>query len=214
MIRGTPRKSCNGSRAIKWSLLRHLFLMSSSALCIPLTALAQDEVGMWYVNPYGGGITPDKPWGGKGSTALAGLDIGTKFSAAWSAELDLNGARLNDRFRSGHTGLYGGALDLLRIFNRGASFAPYLSIGAGLTHDAPPSGTSLESRTEFMTQPGLGAIIKVWQSADGAASLALRPTSGRDPQLDAAIAETLQQLKTAQPAPLKSAPPVSTQVGK
>jgi len=175
MMRGTPQKSCNGSRAIKWSLLRHLFLMSSLAPCIPLTAIAQDEVGQWYVNPYGGGITPDKPWGGKESTALAGLDIGTKFSASWSAELDLNGARLSDRFRSGHTGLCGGALDLLRIFNRGASFAPYLSIGAGLTHDAPPSGTSLESRTEFMTQPGLGAIVKVWQSADGAGSLALRP---------------------------------------
>ncbi len=37
---------------------------------------------------------------------------------------------------------------------------------------------------------------------------------GRDTQLDAAIAEVLEQLKTARPVALKSAPPVPTQVGK
>ena len=36
----------------------------------------------------------------------------------------------------------------------------------------------------------------------------------RDPQLDAAIAEVLEQLKTAKQIPLKSAPPMPTQVGK
>jgi tricorn protease len=36
----------------------------------------------------------------------------------------------------------------------------------------------------------------------------------RDPQLDAAIAAVLDQLKTAKPMPLKSAPPYPTQVGK
>jgi tricorn protease len=36
----------------------------------------------------------------------------------------------------------------------------------------------------------------------------------RDPQLDAAIASVLEQLKTAKPMPLKSAPPYPTQVGK
>ncbi|MGB6354763.1 MAG: PDZ domain-containing protein [Steroidobacteraceae bacterium] len=36
----------------------------------------------------------------------------------------------------------------------------------------------------------------------------------RDPQLDAAIAQVLDQLKTARPLPLKSAPPIPTQVGK
>ncbi len=36
----------------------------------------------------------------------------------------------------------------------------------------------------------------------------------RDPQLDAAIAEALERLKTAKPTVLKSAPPVPTQVGK
>jgi len=36
----------------------------------------------------------------------------------------------------------------------------------------------------------------------------------RDPQLDAAIAEVLEELKSAKPIPLKSAPPVPTQMGK
>lgn len=155
--------------------MRPLVLVSLPVLCVALTALAQDEVGQWYFNPYLGGITPDKPWGAKGSTALYGLDIGTNFSATWSAELDLNGARLSDRVGSGHSGLYGGALDLLRVFNRGGVVAPYLSIGAGVAHAAPPSGTGLESRTEFMAQPGFGAIIKAWESVDGSRSFALRP---------------------------------------
>jgi tricorn protease len=36
----------------------------------------------------------------------------------------------------------------------------------------------------------------------------------RDPQLDAAIAEVLEQLKTAKPIPLKTAPPLPTRLGK
>jgi tricorn protease len=36
----------------------------------------------------------------------------------------------------------------------------------------------------------------------------------RDPQLDAAIAEVLEELKSAKPIPLKSAPPMPTQIGK
>ena len=36
----------------------------------------------------------------------------------------------------------------------------------------------------------------------------------RDPQLDAAIAEVLEELKTAKTPPLKTAPPVPTQIGK
>jgi tricorn protease len=36
----------------------------------------------------------------------------------------------------------------------------------------------------------------------------------RDPQLDAAIAEVLEELKTAKPVPRKTAPPLPTQIGK
>ena len=37
---------------------------------------------------------------------------------------------------------------------------------------------------------------------------------GKDPQLDAAIAQVLEELKTAKPIPLRGAPPYPTQVGK
>jgi tricorn protease len=42
----------------------------------------------------------------------------------------------------------------------------------------------------------------------------LAVNEGRDPQLDAAIASVLEQLKTAKPVPLKSAPPYPTQLGR
>jgi tricorn protease len=42
----------------------------------------------------------------------------------------------------------------------------------------------------------------------------LAVNAGNDPQLDAAIADVLEQLKTAKQIPLKSAPPMPTQVGK
>jgi len=151
------------------------FLLSVWVACIPAEALAQAAVGRWYVNPYAGGITPDKPWGARGSGALYGLDIGTSLFETYSAEIDLNDAPLSDRFGPGHNSLYGGALELLRVFNRGARFAPYVSIGAGVTHSAPPSGTGLESRTEFMAQPGGGLMIGLWASGDGSSCLALRP---------------------------------------
>jgi hypothetical protein len=164
---GAPDESYTMAGTCVWRL-------SLLLLCAPLAALAQDEAASWYVSPSLGGITPDKPWGGNGSAALYGLDIGTRFSPDWSAELDLNDARLTDRVGSGHSSLSAGALELLRVFNGGRVFAPYLSIGAGVTHAAPPPGIGLENRTEFMAQPGLGAIIKVWQSPRGAGSLALR----------------------------------------
>lgn len=153
-----------------------LILPGLAALCGPLTALGEeDEVGRWYLNPYAGGITPDKPWGAKGGSVLYGLDVGMNFAPAWSAELDVNGAPLRDRFRPGDIWLYGGALDLLRVFRRDARLQPYASFGVGLTHVAPPSGIALESRTEFMAQPGGGAIIRLWTSGNGSHSLALRP---------------------------------------
>jgi hypothetical protein len=133
------------------------------------------EVGSWYLNPYLGGITPDKPWHASGSAVVYGVDVGMNLSASWGAEVDLSGARLDDRLEEGHSGLYGGALDVLRVFNRGGRFVPYLLIGAGLTRDLPPAGVALVSRTEFMVQPGVGAMLKLWESADHSRSLALRP---------------------------------------
>jgi Outer membrane protein beta-barrel domain len=155
-------------------MVRGLLLTGLLVLGVPRLALAQLSED-WYVNPYLGGITPDKPWHASGSGGIYGLDIGTALSAAWSAELDLSGAPLRDRTASGDDGLYGAALEVLRVFDRGARFAPYLSFGAGLTHYAPSAGAGSQSRTEFMMQPGAGVMIRLWESADGSRSLALRP---------------------------------------
>jgi hypothetical protein len=155
--------------------MRRACLLSLLVLWFPLLALAEEEAGRWYLNPYLGGIVPDKPWGGRGSALLYGLDFGISLSAAWTTELDVNAASLSDRYGAGHINLYGGALTLLRVFNRGARLAPYVSFGAGLTEVAPPSGIPLASRTEFMAQPGIGAFVKVWVRSDGSRALALRP---------------------------------------
>jgi hypothetical protein len=144
-------------------------------LCVPLTAHGQSAGGEWYVNPYLGGITPDKPWGATGSAALIGVDLGAKLSAAWSSELDVEDGMLRDRADSGHSNLYGVALAALRVFDRGGLLAPYLSLGAGASCFAPAAHSALASRTEFMWQAGGGTLVRLWAPADGASSLALRP---------------------------------------
>lgn len=151
------------------------YICGALLAALPLAAYAGDEADHWYLNPYAGGITPDKLWGGNGATFLYGLDIGKNFGANWAAELDLNGSNFNDRFDSGHVGLYGAALDGLRVWNRAGRFAPYIDLGAGVTHAVPPGSTGLSSRTDFMAQGGVGAFIKLWENADASRSLALRP---------------------------------------
>ena len=142
--------------------------------CVSLPAGAQ-AAGEWYLNAYGGGITPDKPWGASGHGVLYGLDLGMNIADAWQAELDLNQATLNDRLGSHQSRLEAGALQLLRVFGRGARFAPFVSLGAGLNHEAPGAGSGVMSHTEFMVQPGIGALVRLWERADGSVSLALRP---------------------------------------
>jgi len=155
--------------------MRCLLLVGLLCLCAAHAGHGEEPARSWYMNPYLGGITPDKPWGGNGSAALYGLDVGKNLSPAWGIELDLNDAPLSDRFGPQRSQLYGGALQLLRVFRIKRGFAPYLSIGSGVTHLAPPAGIPLQRRTEFMVQAGTGAIVGLWESGDGWRSLALRP---------------------------------------
>jgi hypothetical protein len=155
--------------------MRCCFLLGWVILWIPAAGLAQDASGPWYLNPYLGGITPDKPWHAAGAAVVYGLDIGTTLTPSWSAELNLNGASLRDRDGRDHSSLYGTALNVLRVFNSGARLALYLSMGAGVTHFAPASSSALQSRTEFMAQPGAGALIRLWEGPGALRSLALRP---------------------------------------
>jgi Outer membrane protein beta-barrel domain len=140
--------------------------------CAPLAALAQARPDSWYVNAEVGGIIPDKPWGARGSAPLFGLDLGRSLSGGWSTELDLTYARLDDRRGSDHSSLEGAALQALRVFDFGARVLPYVSLGAGITHEAPGAGSGLLARTEFMAQPGLGALLGLWDARG--AGLALR----------------------------------------
>jgi Outer membrane protein beta-barrel domain len=154
--------------------MRRAVLVSFLILCMALPARAE-EAGHWYLNAFAGGITPDKPWGASGRATLYGFDLGVNLADAWSAELDLSRANLSDRLGSQDSRLEGGALQVLRVFDRGAWFAPYVSLGAGLTHEAAGANSGVVSHTEFMVQPGIGAFLRIWERADGAASLALRP---------------------------------------
>lgn len=151
--------------------MRHL-LAAVLILGAPALACAGDEVGHWYLDPYVGGITPDSDWSSTGTTVDYGFAIGHNFSPDWTAELNLNGARLSDKATSGHLGLYAASLDLLRVWNRTGVFAPYISAGAGALQVQPQSGSN---RTFFLAQAGIGAFIKLWESADGSRSFALRP---------------------------------------
>ncbi|HEX8783952.1 MAG TPA: outer membrane beta-barrel protein, partial [Steroidobacteraceae bacterium] len=155
--------------------MRRLILFSLCVLCASRGVVAQNEVGQWYLNPYVGGVTPDAEWATTGKKIMYGFDLGKNLSKAWSVELDLNGSRLSYRYGDGHVGLYSGAFDALRVFNRGSTFAPYLSLGVGAIHDSPPDGVGLSSRTEFMAQGGLGAFIKLWENSTGSRTIFLRP---------------------------------------
>jgi OmpA-OmpF porin, OOP family len=149
--------------------------LSLLVLLAPLVAFAQGEPDHWYVSPYVGAIAPDAEWGSTGSKVLYGLDIGRNFGRYWAAELDLNGSSLDYRYGPGHVGLYGAALDGLFVFNRGHVFAPYLVLGVGATRASPPSGQGLSNRTDFMTQAGVGAFIRLYENPAGTFSFSLRP---------------------------------------
>jgi hypothetical protein len=138
----------------------------------PLASVAQATPDSWYLNAEVGGVIPDKPWGARGSAPLYGLDIGHSLAPGWSAELDLTYADLDARRGGGHNGLEGAALQGLRIFDTRTRVAPYVSLGAGLTHEAPGAGSGFISRTEFMVQPGAGALVRLWDTRGG--SLGLR----------------------------------------
>ena len=166
---------------------RFCICFSLLILSVPLTALGQDQYGHWYdgvghfyVNPYAGGITPDRPWLATGSQADFGLDLGYNFSPAWSAEFDFNYARLKYRYVTGdHVTVDHGAVNGLRVFNRGGVFSPYLLLGVGALHNSSPAGLAnqvfLSSGTNFMAQGGVGAFIRLWENSDASATFSLRP---------------------------------------
>jgi OOP family OmpA-OmpF porin len=153
-------------------------LLGLLMLVAPAAGLAGDEAGHWYINPYAGGISPDKTWAGSTtSRLLSGIDVGNNLSALWTVELDFNYASLSSHLGpgGGHVNLWGASLDALRVWSRFSRFAPYIVLGVGAAGDRPPTGLGLTSRTDFMAQGGVGAFIRLWENSDASQSFSLRP---------------------------------------
>jgi OmpA-OmpF porin, OOP family len=140
--------------------------------CAPLVAFAGDEVGQWYINPFIGGIEGDSRRATNDSAVDYGVGLGKNFAENWSLELNFNRASLRDKFDSSDTTLGDLSLDLLRVWRRDSMFAPYVSAGAGWLRQSE-SGT--DNRDFLAPQVGIGAFIKLWESADSSQSFSLRP---------------------------------------
>jgi OmpA-OmpF porin, OOP family len=150
-------------------------LCSAFLIAAPLLAAADDEVGHWYVDPQIGGIGTDSVRH-TNDGLLYGLGFGNNLSEQWSAELNFNGTQqLSDSRDPGHLNLYGGSLDFLRVFDRPARVAPYISLGIGAVRDSASAASSTSSSTDFMAQAGVGLFLKLWENADASHSFGLRP---------------------------------------
>ena len=148
------------------------FILSLALACAPLVAFAGDEVGQFYINPFIGGIDADSRRDTSESAVDYGVGFGKHFAEDWSLELNFNRASLRDKFDSSDTTLSDLSLDLLRVWRRDSTFAPYVSAGAGWLRQSE-SGT--DNRDFLAPQVGIGAFIKLWENADSSQSFSLRP---------------------------------------
>lgn len=149
--------------------------MKALALACVLTAPAlatATEVGHWYVTPQFGGISVDNDRPVQDKDWLYGLSIGKHVSDALSVELNTNGSQIGGGPTRGDLSLYGGSLDLLGVLNRSGKVSPYVSVGLGAVRNDRVGG---DDATDFMTQAGVGLLMKVWESPDGSRTFALRP---------------------------------------
>jgi OOP family OmpA-OmpF porin len=135
---------------------------------------AESDVGGWYVTPMIGVLHTDKDRPTEGDDyALGSLALGKHLSEAWSAEVLLNGTKLQGEPSTPVPDLtvWGGSLDLLRVFNRAGRFSPYIGVGAGmLNNDIRPGSAG----NDAMWQASLGAFWTLWEGENGN-SFALRP---------------------------------------
>lgn len=146
-----------------------LFALGAAA-SIPAFA-ADSDVGRTYVTPSVGALRADSERATDRDNVIGGLAIGRHLSPAWSAELTLNGAALDGENPSlPDFSVYGGSLDLLRVFNRAGAFSPYIGVGAGvLEYDVTPGA----ARPDAMAQASIGAFWTLWEGSGS--SFALRP---------------------------------------
>lgn len=137
---------------------------------MPLAVRAGDDVGQVYFNPQVGGIIPDSKRGLEDSF-LWGVGLGYNLTPNWSVEGNFNDSHLSYKNGPGHQNPYAFSLDVLRVFNRAGTFAPFITGGLG----ALEHFNATRDSNDFLAQLGVGALIKLWESQDGSASFALRP---------------------------------------
>jgi OmpA-OmpF porin, OOP family len=140
--------------------------------CAPLVASAGDEVGQWYINPFLGGISADHARDVKTNAFDYGVGIGRHFAEDWSLEVNANRASVHDKFDGNETTLGAVTLDLLRVWHRDSTFAPYVSVGGGWLR---ASEVGFDNKDFAAGQVGVGAFIKLWENPDSSQSLSLRP---------------------------------------
>lgn len=133
-------------------------------------AHAEQEVGDVYAVPQLGYGWPDHDRGARDDLVF-GLSVGKHFSEAVSLELGISRGRF-DLPGGEHLDLTAYSIDALRVFARDSRVSPFISVGVGaLNNDAGGA----EGHTYKMAQAGLGLMIAVAESDDGATRFSLRP---------------------------------------
>lgn len=130
-----------------------------------------DTVGHWYVSPeIGATITNNERNVDDGP--YYGLAVGKHLNEDWSAEINAITGNYHGRHGAPDLRLNAYSADVLRVFDRDASFSPFLTAGAGVIDADPSVGPS---HSNFMMQGGIGALIHAWDSPSGAVNFSIRP---------------------------------------
>ena len=149
------------------------FLGYALLACAPLVSYAGDEAGHFYIGPEFGGITASGDRGTKEHDWVYGADLGYNINADWTLDLNLNTVRLKDEYDPGHLRLLASSLDVLRVFNRSGTFAPYIAAGAGVLHYDSPFDRP--GHDDFFPEAGVGAFVKLWENSNASSSFSLKP---------------------------------------
>lgn len=153
----------------RWMTLLGSVLAASTACAAEPSG--NDSVGHWYVEPrVGGTITDDAR--DVDNSLFYGLAVGKHLNEDWSAELNLLTGRHDGESGGPDQRISAVSADVLRVFDRESRFAPYLTGGIGVIEDDLKPGAS---RSNFLAQAGVGALVQLWESESGSSSFSLRP---------------------------------------
>src|SRR5690606_34836798 len=133
---------------------------------------AASDVGHWYLTPQIGGVSVDNDRPVQDKDWLYGLGIGKHVSDALGVGLNLNGSKIGGGPGRAELSIEGASIGVLGAMNSAGKVAPYISVGMGVVQNERSPGSNA---TDFMTQAGVGLLMKVWESADSSRSFTLRP---------------------------------------